>query len=142
MNSAKALIYCRTTTALQDTPQTGCEAQEARCRAYAKDQNHTVMRVFVDQAFEEKSDRPGLNALLECIRANSGKSYTVIAEDPGRIHRSLPDLLAFRKELARFDAKLDCISTAGLRPAEAELTELLLVARAEWEDGLKDEEEV
>lgn len=141
MSTPKALIYCRVATALQDTPHTGCDAQEARCRACAKDQDFNVARVFVDHASQESADRPGLRALLEYIEANSGGDHVVIADDLSRIHRSLPDLLSFREKLAGLDVQLDCVSTSGLRPAETELAEKLLAARAAWEDSLIEEED-
>ncbi|MEM1350932.1 MAG: recombinase family protein [Pseudomonadota bacterium] len=127
---------------MQNSKDTAAKAEEARCRAYAKDKNYQIERVFSDIASGNAADRPGLNDLLAYISANPGEDYIVIADDPSRIYRSLPALLAFRQQLADLGAKLDCISTSGLQTAEAELAEVLLAARAEWEDSVNEEEEV
>lgn len=80
----EAVIYCR--SALADDNR--LDAQEARCRDYARDAGLEVVSVFRDAASGMKAERPGIAALVRWLKTRDSDCI-VLVEDIGRVARDV-----------------------------------------------------
>ena len=135
----KAIIYCRTASAQQNTPMQGCDQQQDRCRAYAEERGYKIDGVFADSGLSGRAmTRPGLLALLETINGNPQKRHCIIVDDLSRIGRNPEDIAAFHKILPDSGAKLECIATELEENPDSAFVQNILMARAELEARLAE----
>jgi site-specific DNA recombinase len=77
---ACAVVYLRVSTAKQATEGVGLDAQEAKCRAHAERMGWPVVAVHRDEGFSGRDgveDRPGLQAVIDTVRATPGAVVVV-----------------------------------------------------------------
>lgn len=101
----RALIYARYSTTLQS--EASIEDQVRICRERADRDGWPVAGVHTDYAISGAvRDRPGLNALLEAVRAGD----VVIAESVDRISRDQEDIAAIAKRVRFTGARIVTVS--------------------------------
>jgi DNA invertase Pin-like site-specific DNA recombinase len=70
-----AVVYLRVSTARQAAEGIGLDAQEAKCRAHADRMGWAVLAVHRDEGVSGRDgveDRPGLQAVIDTVKANPG----------------------------------------------------------------------
>ena len=87
----KALIYCRSASANQLRDDGCINAQEKRCREFAKHNNYEIVKVIHDKGFSgDLADRPGITELLSYLKLHKNDSpHIVIIDDISRLARDL-----------------------------------------------------
>src|SRR5207244_3167527 len=104
-NPVRALIYARYSTTLQSAAS--IDDQVRICRERADREGLPVAGVHTDSAISGAvRDRPGLNALLEAVRAGD----VVIAESVDRLSRDQEDIAAIAKRLRFIGARIVTVS--------------------------------
>ena len=85
-----ALIYVRVSSKAQTKRGHGLKSQETRCREYAKFKGYAVIDTFSDDLTGKVAARPGIDSMLEFIRANRRRrQFVVIIDDVTRWARSV-----------------------------------------------------
>ncbi|MEM8759766.1 MAG: recombinase family protein, partial [Pseudomonadota bacterium] len=93
----KEILYCRVSSVAQVQDGHGLESQETRCREYATRKGYPVLETFFERAVTGGiADRPSFNAMLDFIRAQSGK-IVVIIDDISRFARDIESHWALRR---------------------------------------------
>lgn len=108
----RAIIYCRTASIAAGSPDTRNDEQEARCREWATARGYDVDCVFRDAGLGgTTTDRPGMNAMLDFLRAQrpSVAGWIVLVDGIERLAR----------DFAVYGEALDLISEAGARVESA-----------------------
>ncbi len=104
-------IYIRVSTGRQ-VLGTGLESQERDCRAYARNQGWTVLRVFREEGESAKTaKRTELQEMLRVCRSVNPRPGYVLIHALDRFARNGIDHDALREELLKFDIKLRCVLT-------------------------------
>jgi DNA invertase Pin-like site-specific DNA recombinase len=85
----QAVIYCRISDPKQAVRGDGLRSQETRCREYARHRNYGVIEVFQDNITGKHAQRPGMKAMLTCLRKNRSKKLVVIIDDISRMARQV-----------------------------------------------------
>ena len=107
----KVAIYARFSSQLQK--DSSIEDQVRDCRARAEREGWQVDRVFSDYAVSGAvRDRPGLNALLDHVRA--GQAQIVLAEAIDRLSRDQEDLAALHKRVRHAGARIVTLSEGDI----------------------------
>jgi Site-specific recombinases, DNA invertase Pin homologs len=84
----EGVIYTRVSSARQVSEGNGLDSQLRSCQSYAKEKGIKVINAFEDRAISgDKSDRPGLQALLEFL-ATRNNFTAVIIDDVSRLMRN------------------------------------------------------
>lgn len=67
----------------------GLKNQEHRCRQHAEEKGYQIEAVYYDDITGggDFAKRPGMTALLKCLKANTGTRYVVIFDDLKRFAR-------------------------------------------------------
>jgi len=110
----KAVIYCRVSSARQKKEGHGLEAQEHRCKEYAKNNGYIVNEdaIFTDDytGGGDFMKRPAMAALLEYLDKNHKTHYVVIFDDLKRFARDTIFHLKLKESLDRRKAKRECLN--------------------------------
>lgn len=67
INSKKAVIYCRVSSAQQTIRTDGLSSQEQRCRSYCEHKGYEVVEVFKDDMSGSLVKRPGMDAMIKFL---------------------------------------------------------------------------
>jgi len=106
----KALIYSRVSTDEQAKEGQSIEAQIKLCRAYAKDNQITVVDVFKDEGKSgSNTNRPALQAMLTKVAEDKTIDHVLVL-DTDRIARNTLDHLSIKSLLAKHHVSLISIS--------------------------------
>ena len=86
-----ALIYCRVSSERQANEGHGLDAQESRCRQYAKQKGYEVVEVFKDSISGggDFMKRPAMRDVLSYVEKNAYKNYVLIFDDLKRFARDV-----------------------------------------------------
>lgn len=101
----QAVAYARVSTVKQAEEGSSIEAQEAKMRQAAADQELDLVDVILDAGMSGKNtDRPGLQRVLEMVRKR--EVSTVIVPKLDRLGRSTIDILQIVELMREHDVKL------------------------------------
>jgi site-specific DNA recombinase len=131
----KCLIYCRVSSVRQKIEGHGLDAQEHRCREYAKQKGYEVEKVFND-SFTGGGDfwkRPAMAELLKYMDMKAHVNYVVIFDDLKRFARDINFHWKLRKELSSRSAKVECLNFTFEETPEGEFIESILAAQGQLE---------
>ena len=133
--TARAVIYCRVSSARQREEGSGLESQEHRCRQYAIAQGYIVDEVFPDDASGGGNfmKRPGMVALLRFLDDHASESYVVIFDDLKRFARDRDFHFKLRRELAARGARVECLNFRFEDTPEGEFIETVVAAQGHLE---------
>lgn len=107
--SARAVIYCRVSTADQGEHGTSLDSQEALCRAYCEERGYQVIGVFPDVfTGAQYRDRPALDRLREQVRARTVDLVVAYAVD--RLSRNQAHLYILVEEFEDHGARLEFVT--------------------------------
>ena len=117
----QAVIYCRSAVRSAVTAGNKLEAQEARCRAFARSKGYSVAGVFGDDGVSgAEMSRPCLDRMTEFLRSvGAGRSCVVLVDDIARLSRSLDGHFALVGAIAEAGARLESPSIDLSEEAEA-----------------------
>lgn len=107
MDSKKAVLYCRVSSAKQSNEGGGLFSQETRCREFAKYKHYEVVQVFKDDISGSRADRPGMLSMLAYLRKHRRTSHVVVIDDISRLARGLEAHLQLRSDIAKAGASLE-----------------------------------
>ncbi len=124
----KAVIYCRVSSMKQATQGDGLGSQETRCREFAKYKGYTVVDVFKDDMSGSLIDRPGMKAMLSCLRKHRRDAYVVIIDDISRLARGLEAHLQLRASIGDAGGILESPSIEFGEDSDSKLVENLLAS--------------
>ena len=103
IQTKKAVLYCRVSSAQQTIRTDGLSSQEQRCRQYCEHKGYEVVQVFKDDMSGSLVKRPGMDAMLKFLRSTRKHSHVVVIDDISRLARGIarerltaPDILAAR----------------------------------------------
>ena len=127
---ARAVIYCRVSSAAQLQKGHGNASQETRCREFARMKGYEVVQVFTDDAVSGGMiDRPGIRAMLGFLRAQSRVAqHIVIIDDISRLARDIKAHLELRSAIASAGARLESPSVEFGEDSDSVLVENLLAS--------------
>ncbi len=129
-----ALIYTRVSSEKQAKEGHGLDAQEHRCRDFAKSKGYEVEKIFAD-TFSGGGDflkREGMVALLDHIDKHPHKNYVVIFDDLSRFARDVSAHIKLRQEFGRRDVKILCPNFNFEDTPEGELVENIMAAQNQY----------
>lgn len=89
LDQPKAVIYCRVSTLGQTKRGDGLGSQEATCRQYAERMGYHVIEVFHDTITGKVAKRPGMDALLKCLRKYRKEGLVTIVDHGNRFSRDI-----------------------------------------------------
>jgi site-specific DNA recombinase len=92
-----AVIYARIGPE-EDPLRFNLQSQIESCKAFAMDQNYSIIEIFADKNLEDKLDRPALNSLRGFLLENNIK--IVIIYDSNRLFNNLVNLIVFEEALS------------------------------------------
>ncbi len=125
----KALIYARVSSLRQVDEGHGLDSQEQRCRTYAKDNHHTIAKVFRDEGISGAIfERKGIKELFDFIANHPFEKYVVIVDDLSRIARDVKVHGLIREQLKKMEADLLCPNFQFDDTPEGELGEYLIAS--------------
>ena len=108
----KAVAYCRTACGAQGDRLSGLRAQTNAIRRYANEKGLIVSETYKDVGVSGVTlNRPQLQKLIADCRA--GKVGTVLTQDPDRLSRDLPQLLALLHIFHTEGVQLEFVSQTG-----------------------------
>ena len=95
----KVVIYIRVSSQEQVSGYS-LDAQEEACRAWAAEQGHDVVKVYVEPGMSARTDkRPEFQAMVRMIKL--GLAEAILIHKSDRIARNLLDLLSYRADLEK-----------------------------------------
>ena len=124
----KAVIYTRVSSTKQTTRGNGLDSQETRCREYAGQRGYTVIDVFKDDMTGSVVNRPGIKAMLACVRKYRSHKVVVIIDDISRIARSIEAHLKLKAAILAAGASLESPSVEFGDDPDSQLIENLLAS--------------
>ena len=124
----KAVIYTRVSSTKQTTRGNGLDSQETRCREYAAHRGYTVIDVFKDDMTGSAVNRPGIKAMLACVRKYRSHKVVVIIDDISRIARSIEAHLKLKAAILAAGATLESPSVEFGDDPDSQLIENLLAS--------------
>ena len=108
----KAVAYCRTACGAQGDRLSGLHAQTDAIGRHAKENGLTVSETYKDVGVSGATlNRPKLRKLIADCRA--GKVGTVLTQDPDRLSRDLPQLLAILHVFKAEGVRLEFVTQTG-----------------------------
>lgn len=130
-NKKRVAIYCRVSTAEQDT-----DRQERDLKAFAKRAGHQVVQVYLETASGAKNNRAQRAKVIELARGRHIDA--ILVTELTRWGRSTPDLLSTLEKLA--DWNVSVIAQTGfdfdLSTAQGKLMLTLMAGIAQFERDL------
>jgi DNA invertase Pin-like site-specific DNA recombinase/phage FluMu protein Com len=139
MSESQAIIYCRVSEVRQvDNMSLG--SQERLCREYVERQGWTVGKVFVEKGESASTTkRTELTRLLHHCISHKKQIVAVVVYAVDRFARDLHDYLMLRRNLAELGIVLRAVTQPFDESPAGSLTEQLLAAFAEFDNGLRRE---
>lgn len=125
---AKAVIYCRVSSAKQTVRGDGLGSQETRCREFAKYKGYEVVEVFRDDSSGSLTSRPGMQAMLSFLRARRKEQHAVIIDDISRLARGLMAHFELRVKIGDAGGVLVSPSIEFGENSDSQLVENLLAS--------------
>ena len=125
---AKAVIYCRVSSAKQTVRGDGLGSQETRCREFAKYKGYEVVEVFRDDSSGSLTTRPGMQAMLSYLSARRKEPYAVIIDDISRLARGLMAHFDLRVKIGDAGGVLVSPSVEFKEDSDSQLVENLLAS--------------
>ena len=125
---AKAVIYCRVSSAKQTVRGDGLGSQETRCREFAKYKGYEVVDVFRDDSSGSLTTRPGMQAMLSFLSANRKEPHAVIIDDISRLARGLMAHFELRVKIGDAGGVLVSPSIEFGEDSDSQLVENLLAS--------------
>ncbi len=132
-NPRKAVIYVRVSSSKQKSKGDGIRSQESSCRDYARYKNLDVACVFSDVMSGKHVSRPGMDRMLEFLRANTDHNYAVIIDDISRLARDIVAHLSLRSEITAAGGELMSPSIEFSDNPSAQLPEKMMALIVEQE---------
>lgn len=135
----KCIIYCRVSSIKQTTDGAGLSSQERSCSEYAKQCGYSVAAVFTDIISGARSNRPGMNKLLDFLNSVQAEEYMVIVDDVSRFARDIGAHTELRNKIISIGGAIDSPKTKFGDDAESRFLELLfaLLASRDREKNLE-----
>lgn len=130
----KAIIYCRVSSIKQKKEGHGLDAQEHRCRQFAKQKNYVVDKVYKD-SFTGKGDyhkRPGLTEMIKYIDDNPHVDFVVLIDDLSRFARDVNAHFKLKNELKERNVSLECSNFNFEDTPEGVLIETMMAAQHQY----------
>ncbi len=130
-----AIIYCRVSSDRQVKEGHGLEAQELRCRNYAKVKGYPVFAVFMDEGISGATNsRKGMDALLQALGdVPKDAEVVVIVDDIKRFARDVTVHHELKRQLTEKGARLESPSMEFTDTAVGHYVENMMAAGAQWE---------
>jgi site-specific DNA recombinase len=137
MSASEAVIYCRVSDVRQvDNMSLG--SQERLCREYVERQGWTVGKLFVEKGESASTaNRTELTELLHHCITHQKQIIAVVVYAVDRFARDLHDYLVLRRSLAELGIVLRAVTQPFDESPAGSLTEQLLAAFAEFDNGLR-----
>ena len=132
-DSTQAIIYCRVSSKAQTRRGDGLGSQETRCRHYADLMSYSVDHVFSDDLTGQRSDRPGMDALLDFLRKNKGSPYVVVIDDVSRFARRVPVHFGLREAITKAGGILESPSMVFGDDADSEMYEYIQATVSQYQ---------
>jgi site-specific DNA recombinase len=126
INSKKAVIYCRVSSAQQTIRTDGLSSQEQRCRSYCEHKGYEVVEVFKDDMSGSLVKRPGMDAMIKFLRSTRKHSHVVVIDDISRLARGIEAHLQLRADIGATGASLESPSIEFGEDSDSKLVENLL----------------
>ena len=106
-----AIIYIRVSTTEQAELGYSLKAQEEACLEYAKRNDYTVLKVFIEKGESAKTtNRTQLQKMLDYSKENKGKIDILIVYKIDRLSRDVYDALSLRLYLNKLGIELKSVS--------------------------------
>ena len=106
-NNKKAVIYCRVSSKEQVEEGNSLVTQERLCREYAKRNNYTAEKIFIELGESAKTaERTELKKLLSFCTAKKNAIEAVIVYKIDRLSRNIADYSQIRFNLRRFNVEI------------------------------------
>jgi len=137
MSASEAVIYCRVSDVRQvDNMSLG--SQERLCREYVERQGWAVGKLFVEKGESASTaNRTELTELLHHCITHQQQIVAVVVYAVDRFARDLHDYLVLRRSLAELGIVLRAVTQPFDESPAGSLTEQLLAAFAEFDNGLR-----
>lgn len=126
--STYAVIYARVSSPAQTVRGDGLGSQETRCREFARMKGYEVAKVFQDDMTGQFADRPGMQDMLDFLRANRKDAPIVIIDDITRLARGVIAHWDLRDTIAKAGGKLESPSIEFGEDSDSVLVENLLAS--------------
>ncbi len=139
MSASEAVIYCRVSEVRQ-VENMSLGSQERLCREYVERQGWTVGKIFVEKGESASTaNRTELTQLLHHCISHQKNIVAVVVYAVDRFARDLHDYLVLRRSLAELGIVLRAVTQPFDESPAGSLTEQLLAAFAEFDNGLRRE---
>lgn len=135
METKRALIYSRVSSDRQAKEGHGLDAQEHRCREFARSKEYEIEAVFRD-SFSGGGDfrnRPGMTALLEYIDKFPHRDFVVLFDDLKRLARDTVFYLQLLQEFRARGVALESPNIVLGKSEEDEFVQIVLMSAAQLE---------
>ena len=126
IQTKKAVLYCRVSSAQQTIRTDGLSSQEQRCRQYCEHKGYEVVQVFKDDMSGSLVKRPGMDAMLKFLRSTRKHSHVVVIDDISRLARGIEAHLQLRADIGATGATLESPSIEFGEDSDSKLIENLL----------------
>jgi len=105
----KAVIYARVSSPKQVKQGHGLDAQEMRCREYARGRGYDVITVFKDEGVSGSlKDRPNITAMIKYLKQNKKYGpFVVIIDEISRLARDVRAHLDLKDAIMDAGAKIE-----------------------------------
>lgn len=132
-NVTKALVYCRVSSKAQTRRGDGLGSQETRCRSYAEQRGYDVLNVYTDDLTGQRSDRPGMLAMLSFLKAHQNDPHVVIIDEVSRFARKVPVHFELRGAVADAGGILESPSMVFGDDADSEFNEYIQATVSQYQ---------
>ncbi len=137
-----AVIYARVSSKKQKTEGSGIGSQITRCTEYAKFRGLSVIDIFTDDMTGRVAERPGMSAVLSCVRKHRKDGIVVIIDDISRLARDVDAHRALRKAIQEAGGVLESPTLEFGDGSDATLIENLLASVAQHQSQKNSEQVV
>lgn len=130
LNQAKAVIYCRVSSAAQVAKGHGNASQRTRCEEFARMKGYEVTACFEDEAISGGViDRPGMLSMLAYLKKHKrAGEHVVLIDDISRLARNIRGHLDLRDAISETGARLESPSIEFGEDSDSILVENLLAS--------------
>jgi len=139
-NDKKAIIYCRAANVFQIQETDALHEREQLCRDYADQHDYNVAEVFIDQGVSGSLENQGIQTMLDFLKA-SHEEIIVIVASIDQLAQNFIEYKKIRNAIQAAGGKLESPSFTFDDTPESNLMENVLLARAELEERLEQQEE-
>jgi site-specific DNA recombinase len=128
----KAAAYIRVSTSKQADFGYSLEAQTVKVRAMAMVKGYELVEIVADDESAKNLNRPGVQKILEMVRAQSVSAVIVMKLD--RFTRSVKDLASILEMFNRYDVALISVTESlDTKTASGELSMNIATSVSQWE---------